>query len=512
MDRGRASRRRRGGGASRRAWIVAAALTIGASACAHARGRAGAPEAAAAWRYTVRPNEALTRLDVELCFDGAPASTLVADLPMGAHVLESARDVETGRKLPVDRRAREIDISSLGRDACLRYGVDLERMPPGRRRLARRVGDAMLLNVSLWLWRPLRLREGASATLEFELPDGAPSMRASTPWATIDGPGERYRVPATTYTWRSQVVLGEFDLDTVTAGGATFSIARLRDPALEPVALTAEGQRRWITTAAETVASLHGRFPVPAVQLIVLPFGRGSSPVAFGLTGRGGGASVVLLISSDASDDDFIGEWVAIHEFLHLSMPYITAEDVWLSEGFVTYYTSVLRTRAGFRDEQAGWEAIVSGLNRARGSVTDLTLREAAAQMNQRVAYDRVYWGGAAVALLSDLALRQESDGRRSLDDAMRELYECCANSPRRWSAAEVYEVFDRWAAAPILSDLLARELDRAKFVDFDRALRALGVEIREDRVVLSDEQPAAGLRQAITGAPASDRAEPGRQ
>ena len=236
------------------------------------------------------------------------------------------------------------------------------------------------------------------------------------------------------------------------------------------------------------------------MQLIVLPIGRGSSPVAFGLTGRGGGASVVLLISSDATDEEFIGEWVAIHEFLHLSMPFIRSEDVWLSEGFVTYYTSVLRTRAGFRDEQAGWESIVAGLTRARGSVSDLTLREAAVQMNQRLAYDRVYWGGAAVALLSDVTLRQASGGRRSLDDAMRELFECCANSPRRWSAAEVYEVFDRWAGAPVLSDLLARELDRAEFVNYEPALQALGVEDQGDQVLLSGEQPAAGLRRAITG------------
>ena len=93
-------------------------------------------------------------------------------------------------------------------------------------------------------------------------------------------------MPATTYSWRSQVVLGEPELDTLTAGGTSFSIARLPNPEFEPVALTIEGQRRWIRTAAETVASLYGRFPVPAVQLIVIPINRSSTPVAFGLTGQ----------------------------------------------------------------------------------------------------------------------------------------------------------------------------------------------------------------------------------
>lgn len=476
---------------------------MGALGCAHAP-RSG-PRAAGAWRYTVRPDAALTRLEVELCFDGPTPSALVADLPSAAEPLDWARDAE-GRALPVDVEAGQIDTSSLGRDACMRYQVNVERaLAQDRARDARLLGDALLLRVSLWLWRPKRVLDDPSVTLEFAMPEGV-GMRASVPWTQTAG-GDAYVVPWTTFRWRSQVVLGPLEIERFTAAGAEFSVTTL-DGEGAP-ALTAAGRRRWISTAAETVAQLYGAFPVPRVQLLVLPIDT-SEPVAFGLTSRGGGASVLLLIGRDAPDDAFVGEWVAIHEFLHLSMPFIEAEDVWLSEGFVTYYTSVLRTRAGFRDEQDAWESILAGVERGRRSAQELSLREASVHMNERHVYDRVYWGGAAIALLSDVALRQGSDGRRSLDDAMRALHACCANSPRRWSAEDVYGVLDEWAGGAELRTIRDRELDRADYVELAPALRALGVQIEDDRVILTTGGRSAAVRGAIMGSSGARDREPG--
>jgi hypothetical protein len=46
--------------------------------------------------------------------------------------------------------------------------------------------------------------------------------------------------------------------------------------------------------------------------------------------------------------------------------------------------------------------------------------------MHENHAYQRVYWGGAAIALLLDVALREAGS---SLDAAMRHLDTCCADA-----------------------------------------------------------------------------------
>ena len=53
----------------------------------------------------------------------------------------------------------------------------------------------------------------------------------------------------------------------------------------------------------------------------------------------------MLILDARAEDQQLPGEWVSTHEFLHFGMPLIA--EPWMAEGFVTYYTTVLRARQG---------------------------------------------------------------------------------------------------------------------------------------------------------------------
>ena len=121
----------------------------------------------------------------------------------------------------------------------------------------------------------------AEVTLELKLPTG---VQASVPWPTDGAPG-RHRLPHTAFTWASQVVLGEFDALHFTAAGCEFDVAVMKLPR----EISDAGIQRWLGTAAKTVASLYGgQFPVPHMQVIVVPYRGGGDPAYFGMALRGG--------------------------------------------------------------------------------------------------------------------------------------------------------------------------------------------------------------------------------
>ena len=189
------------------------------------------------------------------------------------------------------------------------------------------------------------------------------------------------------------------------------------------------------------------------------------------------------------------GGWTTVHEMLHHGMPFI--DEPWMSEGWVTYYTELLRTRAGFRSEEAGWRAMVEGFGRGRRT-RGMTLEEASARMRELHVYQRVYWGGAAVALLVDVQMRLETDGARSLDDAMRELRRCCGDADHQWAARELLEELDAWYGRPLFSETARAVLSERELPDVEAAMERIGVQVVDGEARLDDEHPAAAIRRAI--------------
>ena len=56
----------------------------------------------------------------------------------------------------------------------------------------------------------------------------------------------------------------------------------------------------------------------------------------------------------------------------------------------------------------------------------------------------RVYWSGAAIALLADVELRRRSGGVQSLDTALEAFAACCLPGNRSWRARELLQQLDR--------------------------------------------------------------------
>jgi hypothetical protein len=474
--------------------VLRAAACLGlVVACRPAPTQTPDPLPAGRWAYDVRVRDGAARLDVTLCWGGPRADLVTPDRSGSDHVI-GLRNARTGQ--PLRRLGDRWQTTGLRADDCVAYTVDLFEMArrEGLSRVVRWVGDSVMVRQSMWLLRPLDVEPDA-VQLELSLPD---DVEASVPWPRTDGRAlsanhRAYSVDATALQWLGYTAFGRLDVQRFASHGTALELVALDGRRATDDA----GLRRWIGDALGTTALLYGAFPRDRLQVIVVPVaGGGEGTVYFGMAGRGGGPGVLLLLDEDAPAAALPGGWTTVHEHLHHGMPFV--EDPWMAEGWVSYYTELLRTRIGHRSEAEGWQALWEAFARGDRTRRGGTLRAHSDRMHETFAYMRVYWGGAAIAFFIDLALREDSGDTVTLDDAMRELRRCCGDAPHTWTADELLAQLDTWYGTPLFSTIAAQHLDAEGFPDVGAAFDRLGLSRADGKVIVDDAHPAASTRRRI--------------
>lgn len=470
---------------------VLALVAAGCGLSSSARWTEGPVEDGAAWTYDVRVADDLTYLDVTMTIPGAPPSALVLGDVRGAKYLRSLAATWPGGTKPLVLEKGELALEGVGGDARITWRADMAAMSTDGGP-ALRIGRSLCASPGTWLLRPRKILDGMEASLALHLSDGD---AASVPWEQrADG---TYRLPDTAFFWRGFTAFGTLGAHAVDVPGGRLDVAVLD----RRLAMPWPALESWIVAAARAQTSLWRAFPVPRAQIVIRPVSSNSA-VPFGETLRGGGSAVLLLVGDEANEDAFVEEWVAVHEFAHLGMPAIAQEDAWLSEGFIQYYTEVLMGRAGLLDERGAWEEIVAGFARGRRDGTGAPLEIESAGMSKSHSYLRVYWAGAAIALLADVEMRKESGGTRSLDDAMREIGRAFEGRNDGVPAKEVVAHLDEWLGRPLFAQLTAKHLAAREFPDVGETLARLGVVVAGGRVTgFDDGAPDAAIRKGIVPA-----------
>lgn len=114
--------------------------------------------------------------------------------------------------------------------------------------------------------------------------------------------------------------------------------------------------------------------------------------------------------------------------------------SLWIAEGITSYYEDLLLARAGLISDSAYLSRLgqnVMSVQRTEGrkkqSLTDSSYdtwikfyRPDENSSNTRISY---YSKGAVAAFLLDAKIRKSTEGKKSLDDVMRKLYETCSES-----------------------------------------------------------------------------------
>ncbi len=426
--------------------------------------------------FHARVDVDLKRIQVELCPSGFRIERLNAPSPGAERWLEGGAIITPQGNYSCPGEG--VDLTRSRPDECLRYTVNLPENSPDPTSL-RRAGSDALVSPDVWLWVPSPRPVGVAMQLDFTLPDG---LVALLPWQAT--------LPETAFAWKSAGAFGHAPPTPLLVPGGELSVAALGD-GFGP---HASAVRAWLAQGARAASLLFGHFPVPRALVIAVPGDR-SGP-GFGMALRGGGPAVVIFLGRHPSGASLVNDWTATHEFLHLGVPRLPPEDAWLFEGLASYYTEVVRARAGIISPAQAYQHLLEGFERGRSNGSSLSLREESRQMHERHSYYRVYWAGAALAFLTDVEARRASGP--TLDGALRSFAECCAASEDDWTAERVLAHLDQSLAAPRFSEQARRWLDRHEFPEVEGALRALGVAPGARGQAIFGRAPQAAIRDAI--------------
>jgi predicted metalloprotease with PDZ domain len=168
------------------------------------------------------------------------------------------------------------------------------------------------------------------------------------------------------------------------------------------------------------------------------------------------------------------------HELLHLWVPNalaFTGDYDWFYEGFTVYQAARISVALGYLTFQDYLDALAHAYDiyLARRERDDLSLLDASARRwggSGAVVYQK----GMLVAALYDLSVRQQSRGKRSLDDVYRLLFRGRrASGERREGNAAVIAALNSVAG---VDEFSKRYIESANRLDLTNALNAYGLQL----------------------------------
>jgi hypothetical protein len=437
------------------------------------------------WSFTVKPTLATGLVEVRAVFSGAVTARVCLDMPGSGPASRVEQQVDGGwvSRAPSAGDADCFEVTPAD-PLTLRSTVDLGALTQAHHDadFAQRFEGAWVFNEEAVLLRPDPVPAEGALQLAFDL---EPGVAVAGPWSQTDA--THFQSSWAQYDAGSYVALGHLEsLGELKVGGAVVSLTRLPGEAKAD----ATTLRRWVTRALDSLTDFYGEVPsgpLHRVHVVLAPIPGATDPGVFGEVLRRGTPSVLLLFGAEASPaaqgpDGFDRDWVATHELFHLGNPLVRGVRApWLVEGFTTYYTDVLRARAGRLPQAEAWASLVGNCRDHGQSVDARSLLDESHQMEQSHSWDRVYRGGACLALRLDVALRARSGGRRTLDDVLRGLRahvgaftetELIAALDAEVGGAMASKVLAQKALDPQLTTLLAG-LERAPLVAVRRAICA---------------------------------------
>ncbi len=245
----------------------------------------------------------------------------------------------------------------------------------------------------------------------------------------------------------------------------------------------------WIERSMATVARYYGQFPAKELRIRVTS--RDGSRVRHGTTYGTRVPFIRLQLGRDVTSAELRDDWVLVHEMVHLALPEVGDDHVWLTEGLSTYVEGIARVHAvEIRAERVWAEQVRSmpnGLPRAGDE-----------GLNHTHTWGRTYWGGALFCLLADVEIRKKTANRFGLRDAMSAVLRSSGGVAFDWSIDRVFEVGDQATGTTVLRDLYAQMKDKPVSPDLQELWQQLGIRQRGDGVELRDDAPLAATRKAI--------------
>lgn len=258
----------------------------------------------------------------------------------------------------------------------------------------------------------------------------------------------------------------------------------------------------WVSEAAHDVMSFLGRPPVPRVPLRIRTGGSGG--IGSGRSfGGDGDASIRIAVGRRTTTQDLTQDWVLTHELVHLALPDLPREQLWIEEGLATYVEPIARARRGRLSVAELWGGLVEGIPKG-------VAHAGGPGLDETDAWGSTYWGGALFWLMADVEIRERSGNRRSIADALAGVAAAGGNATVHWQVARLLAAADGAVGTPVLTTLYKKMGPRPMPTDLEAYWQRLGVLATPEGVRFNEAAPLAPIRRAITARSPVPAAPPG--
>ena len=251
----------------------------------------------------------------------------------------------------------------------------------------------------------------------------------------------------------------------------------------------------WVQSAAEAVAAYYGRYPVPRVQIRIIPVD--GTGVRHGQTFGYDGGLIKIRVGEQTRAAELANDWMLTHEMVHLSFPSMADEHHWIEEGIAVYVEPIARIQAKQMSAEQMWADLLRDMPKGEPQEGDRGL-------DHTHSWGRTYWGGALFCFVADVEIRKQTHNQKGLQDALRGILEAGGDITHDWELAKTLKIGDQATGTTVLSDLYAKWKDQPVEVDLASMWNELGIVADGKSVRLVDDAAAAAVRRAITAPRAS--------
>ena len=249
----------------------------------------------------------------------------------------------------------------------------------------------------------------------------------------------------------------------------------------------------WVHAAAEAVSNYYGRFPVPRLALSIQA-GSGSG-VRHGVTYPRDGGFIRITVGEEAEVSQLKDDWILTHEMIHLAFPSMPKEHHWIEEGISTYVEPVARAQVGQIPITEVWKQWIRDMPQGEPGPGDEGL-------DHTPTWGGTYWGGAMFCLVAEVRIRERTQNRKGLRDALRGILNAGGVITQNWDIKRALEAGDKATRADVLRTLYTEMATKPDPVDLGELWQKLGVRMEDGEVVFDDSAQEAAIRKAITAPP----------
>lgn len=309
--------------------------------------------------------------------------------------------------------------------------------------------------------------------------------RANSASGQMAGPQHRHGPP-----WNSAVVSTQI----LHVGGASIQV----DFAPGSLDLPRNDVIEWVETAAKSVSVYYGRFPVARMRILIVPVADDRGVLTGTTWGDVDGfpAFTRMRVGEHTTRQDLTDDWTMTHEMVHTALPSLADNHHWLEEGIATYVEPIARVQAGGLTAEKIWGDMLRDMPKGEPGAADHGLDETHT-------WASTYWGGALFCLLADVQIREKTENRKGLQDALRGILATGGSIAEDWPISKVLATGDQATGTSVLTDLykkMGEAPDSA--IDLDVLWKRLGVGSSDGEIEFDVHAPLAPIRRAITSPP----------